>query len=74
MVGKQNNKRFISHGTPLKYDFLMFFFLYLVLILLLSFSFFCYHSPICLSAVYRRQGGIKEMQIIEINKIEDLWI
>lgn len=23
MVGKQNNKIFISHGTPLKYDFVM---------------------------------------------------
>lgn len=69
MVGKQSNKRFISHGTPLKYDFLMFF-LYLVLVLLFLFLVF-FHSVF--SAVHRGQGGIKEMQIIEINKI-DLWI
>ncbi len=62
-MGKQNNKRFISRETPLKYDFLMFF-PYLVVILLLFFLFFC------LSAVHRGQEGIEEIQIIEMKRID----
>lgn len=70
MVGKQNNKRFISHGTPLKYDFLMFSF---ILFSFFCLCVFCYRSPLRLCALHRVQGGVKVMQIIEINKI-DLWI
>ena len=71
MVGKQNNKRFISHETFLKYDFLMLF---------VScspafppFFFVVVRSPRCLLESHKGQGGRNEMQIVAIHKI-DLWI
>lgn len=64
MAGKQNNKRFISHGTPFKYDFLDVF--------SLSYSYspalFTFFS--ILSIVQREWGGLDEMQIIEMNKMD----